>query len=440
MASKLSRLRAFGRQIAEAQDEALRGNESVSQARERLLAPRDSAQPARSWRAWAAWSAVAAAVACAACFLVWRARPGPMVFDVGPLEAAPRGAQGERGRPGEWIAASTGQMPVRFSDGSIVRLEADSRARVVTVTDHGAGIVLERGGAHVDVVHRHGSRWNVQAGPFEVHVRGTTFDVSWDPVRELFSVTLEEGSVTVAGCSLPLERVVAKGETLRARCRDGEVVLTDPSNEESPPPVQATQPAETPPEPTAVASAENGRAALPPSASASAAPADTVARPSSDVAPPRPAWRDLLLAGRYAEALDAADALGLPTLCDHADAEGLAGLGDAARFAGRADDAEFVLRAIRRRFPEDERASVAAFHLGRIAFDQRGAFAEATRWFETYLRERPQGAFSREASGRLIEALDRSGDRSGAIDAARRYLLEYPTGPHAETARSLVGK
>jgi hypothetical protein len=138
--------------------------------------------------------------------------------------------------------------------------------------------------------------------------------------------------------------------------------------------------------------------------------------------------------------MDAAEALDLSSLCASADVADLVELSDAARFAGRTDDAELLLRAIRRRSPDDERASVAAFHLGRIAFDNRRAFADAARWFETYLRERPQGAFSREASGRLIEALDRSGDQPGAKEAANRYLSSYPTGPHAEMARSVAGK
>ena len=77
-------------------------------------------------------------------------------------------------------------------------------------------VVLERGSLHAAIVHRADTRWNVQAGPFEVRVTGTAFKVGWDPATEGFTLTLEEGRVVVSGCSLGEERVVAAGETFRA--------------------------------------------------------------------------------------------------------------------------------------------------------------------------------------------------------------------------------
>jgi TolA-binding protein len=114
-------------------------------------------------------------------------------------------------------------------------------------------------------------------------------------------------------------------------------------------------------------------------------------------------------------------------------------LADAARFANRTEDAEVLLRAIRRRFPRDERASVAAFYLGRIAFDTHSSFADAATWFQTSASERPTGPLAREASGRLVEALEHAGDHAGAREAAVRYLEAYPDGPHAKLAKSILG-
>jgi outer membrane protein assembly factor BamD (BamD/ComL family) len=71
-----------------------------------------------------------------------------------------------------------------------------------------------------------------------------------------------------------------------------------------------------------------------------------------------------------------------------------------------------------------------------MAFDG-GSFGEALVWFKIYMDERPGGALSREAEGRIVEALQRSGNRLGAREAAKRYLARYPDGPHAELARSL---
>ena len=72
--------------------------------------------------------------------------------------------------------------------------------------------------------------------------------------------------------------------------------------------------------------------------------------------------------------------------------------------------------------------------------DQFAADAAAVNWFRTYLKERPNGALAREASGRLLEALSRSGDRSGAERAAESYLARYPSGQHAAFARQLLGR
>jgi transmembrane sensor len=142
----------------------------------------------------------------------------------------------------------------------------------------------------------------------------------------------------------------------------------------------------------------------------------------------------------YARASEAAEAEGLTAICARGDLAELMALGDAARFAKRTGTAEFVWRHVRERFPRDERASLAAFHLGRMAFDERASYLEAALWFRTYLTERPDGALAREALGRMMEALDRHGDREGSKEAAVRYLKDFPNGPHADFARNLVAR
>ncbi len=104
-------------------------------------------------------------------------------------------------------------------------------------------------------------------------------------------------------------------------------------------------------------------------------------------------------------------------------------LSETARLGNRPARARQALLALRDRFPGDAQASTAAFYLGRMAGDR-----EAAQWFRTYLREAPGGALRREASGRLLEVLSRSGDTAAAADAARSYLKQYPHGPHAPLA------
>jgi transmembrane sensor len=151
-------------------------------------------------------------------------------------------------------------------------------------------------------------------------------------------------------------------------------------------------------------------------------------------------WHDLVMAGKYREAVDTADSMGLASVCADTDASSLMDLGDAARFAGRSDRAEIIYRELRTRFMGDERASTAAFYLGRISFDDKSAYADAARWFGTYLSERPSGSLAREASGRLVEALERSGDHARAREAAQRYLADFADGPHAPMARSIADR
>jgi outer membrane protein assembly factor BamD (BamD/ComL family) len=64
--------------------------------------------------------------------------------------------------------------------------------------------------------------------------------------------------------------------------------------------------------------------------------------------------------------------------------------------------------------------------------------ARAVKWFSAYLSEEPGGAWAREASGRLIEAYQASGDPGAAREAAKRYLGRYPDGPHAEFAKRVL--
>jgi len=145
-------------------------------------------------------------------------------------------------------------------------------------------------------------------------------------------------------------------------------------------------------------------------------------------------------AGRHGEALDAVEAVGFSAECATASAADLVSLGDAARYVGRLERATEAYETVRRRFPGNERSAVAAFALGRIAFDQRRSYADAARWFRTYLVEQPGGRLARDALGRLVEAFQRAGDMSSARREAAHYLELYPTGPHADFARRVMGE
>ncbi len=101
--------------------------------------------------------------------------------------------------------------------------------------------------------------------------------------------------------------------------------------------------------------------------------------------------------------------------------------------------ARALLLAVRSDAAGTDDAAMAAFLLGRLAFDAQQDFADAERWFAAYEAERSSGPLIREAMGRRIEALERSGDAAAAREQARRYLARFPRGPHAARARAIVG-
>ncbi|XXX72795.1 tetratricopeptide repeat protein [Sorangium sp. So ce134] len=424
----LDRLRALGR----AQDDELAAQD-LRGARERFLesaaggSPRPGAArlgPSRPrWIAPAAL--VALAGACAVLLLVLLPPSRSLSFAVGP---AP-------GQVGAWIAAAEdAPLPVRFSDGTSLELDASARVRVVAADARGARVLLEGGRLTATVTHTATSAWNFNVGPFDVLVTGTRFELSWSPASEELKLVLREGSVAVSGPLVGGRRAVAAGETLEVFCKEQRFELTrgEPRAAALPPPSSAPISA---PIAAPIAPAASGPAPAP---TGDAAGDGATAAKAADAPPRRPGWRDLAAADRYREAMTAAEAEGFDGLVARASAADLLMLADAARFSGKPARAAAALTATRSRFAGSVEAAKAAFHLGRMAFDQRRSYAEAERWFGVYLEEQPGGSFAQEALGRVIECRELMGSAGGARDAARRYLARYPAGPHAARAERLL--
>lgn len=371
------------------------------------------------------------ALAAAAAWALWVRSTAPIEFAIGPDHAP--------AEVGAWLAAApTAPLPVAFSDGSRIDLAPGARARVVEVTEDGARVVLERGSADVAVVHREATRWAIVSGPFEVRVVGTRFEAAWDPAEEALTVHLAEGEVAIAGACLAAPHTLRRGESVRLSCRD--VVAPADGHVRSEPSGAATPPA--PPFPSASSSA--AAAPSPPAPAGPGSPPPPVGPDPAGTAqveepePASPSWRDLAREGRGKEAWAAAEGEGLDQLLATLPAADLLQLADLARLAGRGSEARRVYGVVRDRFAGSDAAAAAAFHLGRMSFDGSGAYAQAARWFSTYLAERPGGAFAPEATGRLMESLERSGDRAGAQRLAAHYLERWPRGAHAALAASLV--
>jgi transmembrane sensor len=433
------RLTRLGRRLAD-EEATLADRARDPQARERFVAAAlvilgnaRERTPSPRLRAVAALAAVAAIGAGVLFFLGRR----PLDFVVGAGESA------RAGIAGAWIATPADQpMPVRFSDGTTFDVQPQSKARVTSVDADGGRITLENGAVRASVVPRRHARWLVDSGPFEVRVTGTRFEVSWNLAAEELCVALLEGSVVVSGPNLGEHFSVRAGQTLRVQPKASRVELR---GDDSPAIAIAPPTADVAPAPGPAPSGEP-----PPPAQPAIANPPPTARPVTSGRAPRQSWRELEAAGKFKEALDAVDREGFGRLCEEGSAADLRDLGDAARLSGDLPRAVVALTTLRRRFPGDDQAAEAAFLLGVIAFGEPVAMGgtpkppvamgESARWFSAYLAERPRGRLAREAAGRLIEIHERAGDRAASRAAARRYLRDFPSGPHAEMAKAAAGE
>lgn len=374
-------------------------------ANERRLRKHDSSpKPKRS-------IAVASVVGFLVALLAtWVLQPAPVGFEVG--------ADGQRGRVGETLEAGPEGQTLSFHEGSSLALRPKARARVDAVTANGARVVLEAGSLTATVTHRDSTRWVVAAGLFEIRVTGTRFDASLGADGSL-EVVMHEGSVNVvSACS-------TEGQVLHAEQRRvfhcsvetaaHEPVASGPTALQPAPSPMATQ------QPSQIASANTRH---PPSVPS------TNAHNGKTVAPD---WRALARAARYQDAWAAA-APDLDALRDTLSAEDALLLASSARLAKQPAAAERLYLAVRQRHGGNA-GSVAAFELGRLAFDMKSDHAAARRWFNTYLNEAPNGSWAAQALGRRLEAERQLGDDAGASRSAAEYLRRFPNGPHAPLAR-----
>jgi hypothetical protein len=314
--------------------------------------------------------------------------------------------------PGGYIepAASTAAQTLSFSDGTQIKVAPASRARVVETTRQGGRVALEDGHAHVNVIHRPGAQWVFEAGPFLIHVRGTTFSFAWSGRDSRFEVQMEAGVVSVTGPVSGGEIVLRGGQKLAIDLRDRRPAATDASLAPPPP---ATPPVGSP-----------------------AAAQPRVVRGGSAWAPER--WAGHLEQGRAGLILAEARRMGLSLALEKTTAEQLAILATAARFQRDDELARRALLTQRRRFPHSKRGLEASFLLGRLDDESRGDTASALGWYDRYLAEAPDGAYVAEALGRKMVALQHSGRHAQAAEIAADYLRRFPTGAYAHAARALA--
>jgi hypothetical protein len=110
-------------------------------------------------------------------------------------------------------------------------------------------------------------------------------------------------------------------------------------------------------------------------------------------------------------------------------------LADAARYSGRTALAERCLLSLRKRAPTE--ATTSAFLLARID-EERGRPEAALAWYETSLKEAPNGVYAAEALAGKMRMLLRTGGGAEARSTAEIYLKRFPNGVAAATARKVL--
>jgi hypothetical protein len=292
------------------------------------------------------------------------------------------------------------------------------------------------------VHHADKSKWTFAAGPFQVHVLGTRFDLAWQQAE--FSLNLHEGRVRVVGPDRTW--LLNAGDSLRIGSDDSANEATDSkANIEgegeasaAPKPSPADEQPKSEASRTQVATDDSHAAQ---DGSGNKGEAAAAARQGSARAAGGLGWPKLLSKGRFDEVLGDAREQRLVNALHTLSESDLVALAQAAGYSGDSDLAARCWRQVRKQFARSASASRGAFYLARFA-EQRGELREALSWLELYAREAPNGVLSAEAAGRrltLLRRLEGASSRA-ATAAAEDYLKRFPSGAYAETARVTLSR
>ncbi len=373
-----------------------------------------------------AWLAVAAATAAAAGVAFFVLEPHPISYEVhggrsvGPYISAP----------------ALTPVTVSFSDGSSLAADPGARLRVDEARVAGARVLVERGRTTVHVEHHATSAWDFVAGPFDVRVTGTRFELAWDPTGEAVDLKLEEGSVEVRGPFAEAPIAVRAGQRFRADLASRSMTVIDSSAPSAASGASATLPSAAPAPAPSAANTPSPSPAEPSEPAISAHSEATAERPAASAVVTE-SWSALVARGQFETVVAKAGDRGASECENACSAADLKALADAARYTGRSALAESALMSLRRRFGATRDGRSAAFMLGRLN-ESRGAAAAAERWYETYLNELPAGELAAEAlAGKMRTVLATAG-RASAEPIAAEYLARYPNGVHSKTARDIL--
>ena len=298
---------------------------------------------------------------------------------------------------GSVVASDDAPVDMTLAEGTHIKVEPRSEVKLLHSSQKAVKVRLGHGSARFHVAKKRTRRFSVDLGGVEVVVTGTQFRVlrRASPGGDRMHVDVQEGSVEVH--------------------REGGGVVTLGAGEHWSGVVPRTPNADAP---------------------------DTTDEPELDAAGDDPL--DLEIGEdeidenertarrhrrerRHRRREAASDA---EELFDHA---------NLARRAGRLEDAADLYDDLVDRYPQDRRASLAAFELGRLRMDSLRDVGGAVQALERALKLDSHGAFAEDALARLVLAEEERGDHRACNRARTRYLARYPEGVHAQHVAERCG-
>jgi hypothetical protein len=343
---------------------------------------------------------------------------GRMHFEVDGTTIGPDDA----GR-GHLIASESIPVGIRLSDKSQINLQPHATVRLAALSD---GVVIARlsqGTLDAEVVHQDGTNYQFFAGPFLVKVIGTAFRLTYHPESASMDLKMRAGEVEV---------MEPNGSSRRVRAGQ-ELHLSLPAQVDS---LDEGADADKAGDALLEGTGSDGTDAR----GADVRSSDRDTRSGTALAPRGNVdFHELAVQGRFAQIVQAAQEQGVPSLLDHAPADQLQELAQAARYTGHLALAERVWVRMSARFSGKVSGLNAIFFLGRLD-EQRGRHASALNRYDSYLRSSPRGVYVQEAWGRKLQLIQKEQGAAAAAQVAQLYLSRFPKGPYAATATSILNR
>ena len=345
------------------------------------VSARLATRPGRAWR----WLVVCTALSGVAAGGIFVAKT-QLSTGAGPTERAVLAEA--------MLETASDTLAVTLVDGSKVSLAARTELQVRGNQPTSVTLALSRGEVVCDVTHREDRKFTVTAGDVEVRVVGTKFSVK--------TTNGDNPRVEVSVLRGVVEVVSKRRPGIVARVAAGQSWIQNAELDAAPPA---------------------------PPAALSALP------PSSDALP---------LTSAFGAESSSADVKGsaAPPASAVAQSPGARELFEKAGESRRAGDAAAAAHAydeLLRLHPNDGRASLSAFELGRLRMDRLADPAGAISALERALALNIGPSFREDALARLVSVYASQGNFAACGRARDRYLSSYPAGVHASAVATRCG-